>query len=307
MMSVKSTASAVVLAAVCIINPASSEAAMPAQVSGSKIHVGDVVSKCLGAACEIEVGPAPLPGRAHVVRRQDVIKALREAGIDPKHLKIPMRRRVLRPARKASKQELAEHIRNAVIDILPDGVALESLGRISELDVPKNGYQVKARWPGERSFRRRVSVPIDLVADGALFRTLQISAILTLEIRLPVAIGDLPKGTILDNRVIKWTEAKLKAPPGKLACSASELIGRRLTQVVAKGEPFKVAVLEKIPVVTRGQRLTVESIQGLIRIRTYGEARQDGAVGDRIRIVVPSSSRLLWAEVTAPGLAVVLP
>ncbi|MCP4606257.1 MAG: flagellar basal body P-ring formation protein FlgA [Proteobacteria bacterium] len=307
MMSVKSVIGSILLIAVLVIGLVRSEAAMPSRAAGAKILVGDVVPMCKGAACEIEVGPSPLPGRTRVVSRQDVVRALAGAGIEQGNLKIPKRRRVIRPSKKASGQELKSLIRNAVIDVLPDGITLETLGRVNDLEVPESGYQIEARWPGERSFRHRISVPVDLIADGVSFRRLQIAATLALEIRLPVAARDLARGTILDDRSVKWVDTKLNAPPTQLACSASGIIGRRLLSTVPEGEPFKEAILEKIPIVKRGQRLSVESIQGLVRIRTSGVARQDGALGDRIRIGVQSASQLLWAEVAAPGRVVVMP
>ncbi|MCP4679332.1 MAG: flagellar basal body P-ring formation protein FlgA [Deltaproteobacteria bacterium] len=283
------------------------QAATLGRVLGSKILVRHVVQECMGTACEIEVGSAPLPGRSRVVSRREVLAALRSAGIGADGLRIPTRRRVVRPARKAGKDELLPLIREAIARVLPDDVILENLGRFGEIRVPRSGYRIEASWPGERSFRRRVSIPVKMIADDVPFLTVQIAATLVLEVRLPVAAGDLQKGLLLDNPAIEWADVRLTTPHRDLARSTSEIIGRRLVRIVAAGEPFRVRDLEKIPVVARGQKLAVESNHGLVRIRTSGIARQDGAMGDRIRIVVPSSSRLLFAEITGPGRAMVVP
>ncbi len=296
-----------VLFSLLFLSPLDAEASTQTRVSGASVLVGDVVKGCQGEACAIEVGPSPLPGRTRVVRRREVLAALRSAGFGTDDLMIPIRKRVVRPAKRIPEEELTPRVQDAVTDILPDGIALENLGRVGAMWVPKNGFEVQARWPGERSFRRRISIPIVLVSDGVPFRTLQVAATLQVITRLPVAAADLPKGTLLDGGTVKWAELHLNRPPDQLARTASVVLGRRLVRAVAKDEPFELVDLVKVAVVARGERLDLESIQGLVRIRTAGVARQDGAVGDRIRVLVHSTSRLLWAEVVAPGRAIVVP
>jgi flagella basal body P-ring formation protein FlgA len=44
-----------------------------------------------------------------------------------------------------------------------------------------------------------------------------------------------------------------------------------------------------------------------VRVKTTGVVRQDGAVGDRVRVILVPANRMVWAEIIAPGRAVVLP
>ncbi len=285
----------------------SAGAAVPKPISGARILVGDLVPRCKETSCSIEVGPAPLPGRSRVVRRQEVVKALKDAGHDSRGLNIPLSRRVLRPAKKVSKEELKNRISKAVVKVLPKGFVLESLGKVNGTNVPKDGFDVTARWPGDERFRRRVSIQVDLTSDGTSFRTMQIAATLSLNARLPVAARYLDVGTIVDAHSYKWSSVRLTEMPAHLARSPSEIIGRRISRVTEEGKPFKSRDLERIPVIMRGQRLNVVSIRGLVRVRTSGVARQDGAVGDVIRVIVQPAGRLLFANVTAPGFVEVTP
>ncbi|MDJ0761597.1 MAG: flagellar basal body P-ring formation chaperone FlgA [Myxococcota bacterium] len=275
--------------------------------TGSKVRVGDIVTNCDGEPCELEIGPAPLPGHSRVVYRKDVVRVLKAAGFGSSKLKIPVRKRIFRPANIVSEEELRQAIEAAIEDIMPKNVSLEALGRVGEYKVPASGYGVRVRWPGAPVFRRRVSLPVDLVADGASFRTLQVGATFNYKARLPVAARDLPFGTILDQTAVKWAEVQLDTAPSEFAGTIGDVIGRRLNQTTEVGAPFKTRDLDRVPVVHRGDRLVIESLQGLVRIRTLGLAKQDGAVGDRIRIGVPSTSRLVWAVVTGPDSAEVVP
>ncbi|MCG8556071.1 MAG: flagella basal body P-ring formation protein FlgA [Proteobacteria bacterium] len=62
----------------------------------------------------LELGPAPLPGATRVVRRQEVLAALRAAGRTSEGLQIPRARRVTRAAQRLSPSEVRALLRPAL-------------------------------------------------------------------------------------------------------------------------------------------------------------------------------------------------
>ena len=300
------TSSILMAVFVCGIS-ASIRAMPPAKAFGAMIRVGDVVPGCPQEMCEVEVVPAPLPGRTRVVRKRDVIAAIERAGYKPSGLRIPERRRVTRPARRVSEDALRKRILDAVNAVLPKGTRLEELGHVRGVDVPRAGFEARATWPGMGHFRRRVSVPVDLISDGKKFLTIQVSALLVIETDIPVARRDLHEGTVVTQGDLVWETVRMESLPTHLATTPSEIVGRQIAAHVGKGDYFEQRSLKRIPVVRKGGQLTVESVFGLVRVKTTGVSRQDAAVGDRIRIVLVPANRLVWAEITAPGRAVVMP
>jgi flagella basal body P-ring formation protein FlgA len=286
---------------------ASSEAQSSAKAFGAAIKVGDIVPRCKAPVCDVAVAPAPLPGRTRVVSRRDVHDAINRAGLQAEGLRIPARKRVTRPAKTVGERELRDVIAQAVVEILPDDVKLENLGRVSKVEVPAKGFEVQARWPGAESFRRRVSIPVDLLADGVRFRTIQVAAQLVLEAEIPVAARPLERGAVVSARDIVWAKVRLDTPTNHLATQERDIVGRQLSNGLGKGMPFTARTLTRVPIIRRGQRLTVASVQGLVRVKTTGEAKQDGAVGERIRVLLMPAGRLVWAEVRGPGVAMVIP
>lgn len=279
----------------------------PAKAFGAMIRVRDVVPGCPQRMCDLEVVPAPLPGRTRVVRKRDVVAAIERAGYKPSGLRIPERRRVTRPAKRVSEDVLRKRILNAVEMVLPKGVRLEQLGHVQEVKVPRSGFEARATWPGAEHFRRRVSIPVDLVSDGKTFLKIQVSALLILETDVPVARRDLHTGTIVTQNDIVWETVRLESLPTHLATTPSEVVGRQIATHIKQGQCFEQRSLKRIPVVRKGGQLTVESVFGLVRVKTTGVSRQDAAVGDRVRIVLVPANRLVWAEIVAPGRAVVMP
>ncbi len=276
------------------------------RITEQHIRVGDLVPGCQGESCGVTIGRAPLPGKCRTVRRVEIKRALIQAQLDHHVGTLPARRRVCRRAVSVSPEELRSRIESAVTRVLPPDTFIEKLGRLGRINVPTAEFEVVASWPGMRSFRRQISIPVELVANGESFRSLQVSATLVQKKRLPVAARDLPTGVVLDPSAIQWKVLSLDAASSRFATQLPQLIGRRLEHPLARGERFPLNGLAAIPVITRGQQITVESSTGLIRIKARGIARQDGAVGDRIRVAVRAVQRLVWAEVTAPGLAMVV-
>jgi flagella basal body P-ring formation protein FlgA len=59
--------------------------------------------------------------------------------------------------------------------------------------------------------------------------------------------------------------------------------------------------LESIPVVTAGDQVRVELVSGALVIAVDAVARSNGAVGEKVRLEMPTSHKNLQAVVTGPG------
>lgn len=277
------------------------------KAAGPDVLVGDIVSKCPPEICALAVVSSPLPGREKTVSRRDVETAIRRAGMSPAGLRIPARVRVARPSKVVADNTLKGRIAAAVEAILPEGAVIETLGALSNVEVPKAGFEVQARWPGEKEFRRRVSIPVDFFSGGRRFRTARVSALLAFETSAPVSARDLRKGETISIGDIRFKTVRLTDAPTDLLLSTQEIVGRQTASNVAEGKPFFKQSIKRIPVVREGERLALESVFGLVRVSVLGVSRQDGAVGDRIRVVTMSNNRLVWARITGPGRAMVMP
>jgi flagella basal body P-ring formation protein FlgA len=277
------------------------------RVRGAHIIVSDLVPDCPQNACDIEVARAPLPGRTAIVGKASVIRALEAAGVDAATVRIPTTKRVLRPSRRPSEQELRAKVESAVTQVLPGGARLVSLGSTPSIEAPLGEYEVQVKWSGSGAANRRVSFPVSLHSDGEEFARWQSSAEVIYETLMPVLVAQLPAGSVLREQDVEIRAIATPKPSAAVVTELSQLIGVRLRRNKGALEPILLTDVETIAIVHRGEALMVESVHGSIRITTNGVSREDGAVGARIRVVVGSSPKLLWAKVVAPGKAMVTP
>ncbi|MGA2080536.1 MAG: flagellar basal body P-ring formation chaperone FlgA [Holophaga sp.] len=77
--------------------------------------------------------------------------------------------------------------------------------------------------------------------------------------------------------------------------------GYRLRAPVPPGHILVMQDLEAIPVVVAGEQVRLEVVSGPLVIAVEALARSNGAVGDKIRLEMPSSHKNLQAVVSGPG------
>lgn len=84
--------------------------------------------------------------------------------------------------------------------------------------------------------------------------------------------------------------------------SVESLIGKKLKQSVRLGAPLERRQVEFPPVIKRGERVTIRANNRGLLLTASGEARQDGELGDSIRVRNESSQREVLCRVLSPGL-----
>ena len=87
-------------------------------------------------------------------------------------------------------------------------------------------------------------------------------------------------------------------PPGALSAFPA---GYRLRSSVGAGHILVQQDLETIPVVLAGETVRLEMVSGPLIIAMAAMARSNGAVGDKVRLEMPTTHKNLQAEVIAPG------
>ena len=84
---------------------------------------------------------------------------------------------------------------------------------------------------------------------------------------------------------------------GHAFISISDLIGNRCRHLIQSGRIITRRMTEIPPLIERGEKVTIQMVKGRLTITSSGIARQDGWLGDRIRIRTPQSQRELLAMV----------
>lgn len=288
--------------------PATVELRSEALVRGPEIRLQEIAeiqsadpetSRRLGA---IGVGRAPLPGlsrtldlaylKARVALREPEAGALLYQG--------PAAVQVTTASRRLTGAEQVEAVRRELLALraAPGGeLSVQAATLPPDLVLPAGEPELRVRLsPGAERGSGVVSATLEAWVDGSLARTVSVPVRVAVLEEVLVAARTLPRQQPLTAADVRVERRSLRPGQEPLREPAAA-VGQRARRTIAQGESLLVPMLERPPAVRRGQRvlLTVEG-RGLKAV-ARGEAREDGSVGQLIRVKNLASGREIYGRV----------
>ncbi len=121
--------------------------------------------------------------------------------------------------------------------------------------------------------------------------------------KVTVVARSLARGTVLMPGDVVQRRMSTNHGGFGLIFEPQEVIGKELKRRLDAGEPVRVSHLKAPQVVRKGDRVILEAGTGGILVVTTGTALASGEVGEQIRVRNEKSSRIVDAEIIAPGKA----
>lgn len=276
-----------------------------ATVAGATIRLGDVARITAAGAlakrlAQVEVGPAPLPGRERTVSVDSVRIRLRQSRLDPALLAAGPERacRVKRAAQSVSADRLLEAAGGFLKAQVADGpgrLVLESLTRPRDMTLPAGALELAPSLPaGAAGTMRRVTVTATV--DGkpgaqadVLFRVRRYA-------RVAVATAPIPRGEALDGR-LAYEERDLTSLPSDVFQEGQVPEGLLAMRALSPGAAVTADAAAPPPVIQRGDAVTLRAVTGDIVVSAPAEALEDGRPDEVIRVRNTNSRRESRARV----------
>jgi flagellar basal body P-ring formation protein FlgA len=111
--------------------------------------------------------------------------------------------------------------------------------------------------------------------------------------RVLVTRRPLARDTVLTTADVVLAERDAQALPQGYLTDPLAAEGRRLRRALPAGAVVMPSMLDAVPVIARGQGVTLEAEADGMRIRMAGEALADGGIGERVRVRNASSERVV--------------
>lgn len=116
--------------------------------------------------------------------------------------------------------------------------------------------------------------------------------------RLLRTLVSLPRKAVPEATQVEEVSFEGNPPPGALSALPE---GFRLRVPVSAGRTLTRSDFEPIPLVSAGERVRVELNWGPVSITSDAIARSSGPRGERVRLELPRSKKMIQATVTGPG------
>jgi flagella basal body P-ring formation protein FlgA len=164
-------------------------------------------------------------------------------------------------------------------------VEVEFLTLPPKVTVPKGEWTVE---PGLKRLPARLpamlSMPVSVTVKGVPYQNLTLALKLRAYRTIAVATRAIHRHEELALGDIELRETDLTTLNGETAVdSADDLLGWRVSRNVAAGEPLTRQKCESVPVIAKGDQITLYLEAPQMRLTLVGEAEQDGRPGDVIR------------------------
>ncbi len=132
--------------------------------------------------------------------------------------------------------------------------------------------------------RGNVSLPVELNCDDDMSRRHIVSTRVRTFDTVYVVAENMFRNEKIQKENLLPQRIETTALNNDVVTTFDTLIGKRLNRMVTEGTILRKSMLEEMPVIERGDAVTLTVTSGSVTVSTQAVARQDGRVGDIIAV-----------------------
>jgi flagella basal body P-ring formation protein FlgA len=163
---------------------------------------------------------------------------------------------------------------------------LDTRLRLAECDAPLESFLPA----GGRTLG---NTTVGVRCNGSQTWTLYVPVRVSVYETIVTAARPLSRGTVLQARDLTLVEKDLAQLRSGYFTNREELIGKQVTRPVLIGAAFTTQTVKNAQQIKRGDRIGLIATTGGLQVRMSGEALENGAMGEKIRVRNLSSKRVV--------------
>lgn len=282
------------------------------QVHRADVALGDVAQlrtqdlNTLRQLMAMSIGPAPRTGEAVMVDSKTLARYVQT------HVKLPERAiawegapriRIERAMQALSGDQLQSAARQGLESWLHARharFAVSAAQDTQSLAVPAGYLELRPREiPDNLLATRRMVVWIDVWVAGDFIRTVSVAFDVNVYQDAWVARRDVRAGSTLRTEDFERRQIDIARLGGAPVTAIPD--GSRARHNLLAGTPLQEVAVQAMPVVVRGQTVTLRSHVGAIALEGRAEVLQDGWPGGRVQVRMPAGKAPILARVVEDG------
>ncbi len=272
-------------------------------LTGDTLHLGDLWDN-VGAKAGVVVAAAPQPGR-HITVEANWLAAVAAANGVDWHPESAYDRSVVERAGQAVDPALIEtELREALnLEGLPADSGFEISNRDSLNVMVATGIQPTVAVhdlvldPRVHRFTALIEVP----AGSPSATRVRIEGRTFTNTRIPVLVRPMARGDTIGEHDIEWKEVREEGVRQDTIIEARQLLGMEPRYQIRAGVPLRLSELERPVVVARNANVTIVLRTPYMTLTALGQAKDDGGMGDIIKVTNLQTKQTVDARVDGPG------
>lgn len=257
----------------------------------------------------LSVGRAALPGQARELSVGTMRVRLRQAGLPERQIRIEApgtRFPVHTRAQFVSGAELAAAAERAVQEHLAHREQELGAGTLAAACAPPDGFWV-VDGAAEVAVARVSGTPpgpvmaaVTVSVDGTAQRTVMVRCETRWLVEVWVVQSLVLRHQVLDRETVALELREFSTVPRGLLPADEDPEGWRAVRPLAPGTLLAAGTVERVPMVWRGQPVSIAAQAGSVWVGAPGIALEDGRLGDVVRVQNSLSGYVVQARVVGP-------
>ena len=272
-----------------------------ASVDGEEIRLGHIAQvQAPGFARQmlenISLGRSPKPGRVKTIAKRQILSCLRphqdliqDMGVD-----IPEQIYVKRNSQKFTEKQIRFYLEDYMARAYKNKeIALDRLEIPESEQYPMGEITVAAAGPLRVNRDGRFSFSLEVFVGGQREDRIRVAGRLAVYDTVPVASRRLSRGDVLSPDQVEFIRKNIVSLHGETPGRLDGLSDKALTRDIKRGEVVRSDWLKPVPLIRKGQVVTLLAQKDSIVIRTAGVSREDGLRDDLIEVENVRSGKLV--------------
>jgi flagella basal body P-ring formation protein FlgA len=212
--------------------------------------------------------------------------------------------RVSVATRTADAAMVASALKSFLISSTPwreDEIEIRSIESLKPLRIPDGDLQLRVTSRGAPSNFKSALLPLELVVDGKVWRTLWIKADIRVRAKVVQVAKPVAFRGILKTEDVREQVCDIEDPRTEYFRTPSEAVGKTAKRVLGTGELLSRASMEEASLVRSGETVRLLGISGSVSMTAKVRALQNGKLGEAIKVRNIDTDRLIVAVVTGRG------
>lgn len=284
-----------------------------AAVTGKVILLRDIAAITEASEDKLEmvkgvyIGRAPLIGKRRIITQSYVQTRLLQAGLKRGSFEIKGSKEVaIEPLAQDLESKrlitVAEEYIKANLSDQETRLVIEPISSPQRVRLPLGEIGLKVA----SSFRStpgcaQVYLPIDILIDGQLYRTVRVNLRLRRFGNVVIAKQDIKRHQILTHSGLEVVEREITLLRSGHFTGVEDIVGQRTTGALIRGSIITADIIEPVPLINRGDVVTIKKELGSLLVTTLGRAQDNGSLNQMIRVQNLDSKVVITGKVKDEG------
>ena len=245
---------------------------------------------------KIELGKAPKPGKIKHLNKKRLVSLIRsQQGLpDDALIEIPENIYVKRASQQIKKEEIREQVDIFLTDFFKDKEYELEWVKMRELGLyPEGELNLSIESRSNVNQQGNLSVFIDILIDGKKEDSIRISGRVAVYENIICVVRNLAKGEAVLEKDVYFVQKKLSGLRGDVVRNIQEIKGKILKTSIQKDNYIKSSWLEEIPLIQKGDLVTLVARRNNLLIVASGISKEDGYAGKLIRVENIGSGKIV--------------